>query len=149
MGSSRVTYDVDLCYRRTPDNLERLATALGTLSLTLRGAPPSRKACAEAKAEAPRRSDAPHASHVTASPAPAPAVRVAGAASPDGAPARHRSRTSPATAALRPALRAPRHVRRAHPGPATLSLRRTAPRSARGEPPAGVRCDGPWRRRGR
>ena len=40
MGSARVTYDVDLCYRRTPDNLERLATALGTLKLTLRGAPP-------------------------------------------------------------------------------------------------------------
>ena len=28
MGGARVTYDVDLCYRRTPDNLERLATAL-------------------------------------------------------------------------------------------------------------------------
>ena len=27
MGSSRVTYDVDLCYRRTRDNLERLAAA--------------------------------------------------------------------------------------------------------------------------
>jgi len=39
MGSARVTYDVDLCYRRTPDNLERLAAALGTLNLTLRGAP--------------------------------------------------------------------------------------------------------------
>ncbi len=36
MGSARVTYDVDLCYRRTPDNLERLAAALGSLSLTLR-----------------------------------------------------------------------------------------------------------------
>ncbi len=40
MGSPRVTYDVDLCYRRTRDNLERLAGALGTLNLTLRGAPP-------------------------------------------------------------------------------------------------------------
>jgi len=40
MGSPRVTYDVDLCYRRTTDNLERLASALGTLKLTLRGAPP-------------------------------------------------------------------------------------------------------------
>jgi predicted nucleotidyltransferase len=39
MGSARVTYDVDLCYRRTPENLERLASALGTLNLTLRGAP--------------------------------------------------------------------------------------------------------------
>ena len=27
MGSPRVTYDVDLCYRRTPENLERLARA--------------------------------------------------------------------------------------------------------------------------
>jgi len=40
MGSPRVTYDVDLCYRRTPENLERLARALRTLKLTLRGAPP-------------------------------------------------------------------------------------------------------------
>ena len=39
MGSARVTYDVDLCYRRTSENLERLATALATLNLTLRGAP--------------------------------------------------------------------------------------------------------------
>jgi len=39
MGSARVTYDVDLCYRRTSDNLERLAAALRTLSLALRGAP--------------------------------------------------------------------------------------------------------------
>jgi predicted nucleotidyltransferase len=39
MGSPRVTYDVDLCYRRTSENLERLAAALGTLRLTLRGAP--------------------------------------------------------------------------------------------------------------
>ena len=43
MGGARVTYDVDLCYRRTPDNLERLATALGTMNLTLRGAPPELK----------------------------------------------------------------------------------------------------------
>jgi hypothetical protein len=43
MGSPRVTYDVDLCYRRTSDNLERLAAALSTLSLTLRGAPPDLK----------------------------------------------------------------------------------------------------------
>jgi hypothetical protein len=40
MGSSRVTYDVDLCYRRTSANLVRLAAALRTLTLTLRGAPP-------------------------------------------------------------------------------------------------------------
>jgi hypothetical protein len=38
-----VTYDVDLCYRRPSDNLERLAAALATLNLTLRGAPPELK----------------------------------------------------------------------------------------------------------
>lgn len=38
-GSPRVTYDVDLCYRRTKDNLERLAKALPELKPTLRGAP--------------------------------------------------------------------------------------------------------------
>jgi hypothetical protein len=43
MGSARVTYDVDLCYRRTSDNLERLAAALATPNLTLRGAPPELK----------------------------------------------------------------------------------------------------------
>ncbi len=43
-------YDVDLCYRRTPDNLERLATALGTLDLTLRGAPPELKFRLDAQA---------------------------------------------------------------------------------------------------
>jgi predicted nucleotidyltransferase len=50
MGSSRVTYDVDFCYRRTSDNLERLATALGTLHLTLRGAPPDLKFRLDAQA---------------------------------------------------------------------------------------------------
>jgi predicted nucleotidyltransferase len=50
MGSSRVTYDVDLCYRRTADNLERLATALATLNLTLRGAPPELKFRLDAQA---------------------------------------------------------------------------------------------------
>jgi predicted nucleotidyltransferase len=39
-GSPRVTYDVDLCYRRTSENLVRLAQALGKLKLSLRGAPP-------------------------------------------------------------------------------------------------------------
>ncbi len=39
MGSARVTYDVDLCYRRTPGNLERLASALVQLNPKLRGAP--------------------------------------------------------------------------------------------------------------
>ena len=50
MGSARVTYDVDLCYRRTSDNLERLATAFGTLNLTLRGAPPELKFRLDAQA---------------------------------------------------------------------------------------------------
>jgi predicted nucleotidyltransferase len=50
MGSPRVTYDVDLCYRRTPDNLERLAAALATLTLTLRGAPPELKFRLDAQA---------------------------------------------------------------------------------------------------
>jgi predicted nucleotidyltransferase len=39
-GSSRVTYDTDLCYRRTPDNLPRVVSALQSLNPTLRGAPP-------------------------------------------------------------------------------------------------------------
>jgi predicted nucleotidyltransferase len=39
-GSSRVTFDVDVCYRRTAENLERLATALRELNVSLRGAPP-------------------------------------------------------------------------------------------------------------
>jgi predicted nucleotidyltransferase len=39
-GSPRVTYDVDLCYRRTPENLRKLAEALRELKPTLRGAPP-------------------------------------------------------------------------------------------------------------
>ena len=50
MGSARVTYDVDLCYRRTRANLERLAAALGTLNLTLRGAPPELKFRLDAQA---------------------------------------------------------------------------------------------------
>ena len=40
LGSPRVTYDVDLCYRRTAENLERLAAALNGLAIELRGAPP-------------------------------------------------------------------------------------------------------------
>ena len=50
MGSARVTYDVDLCYRRTSENLERLATALATLTLTLRGAPAELKFRLDAQA---------------------------------------------------------------------------------------------------
>ncbi|HEY8665848.1 MAG TPA: hypothetical protein VIL86_04240 [Tepidisphaeraceae bacterium] len=38
-GSPRVTYDVDLCYERSRENLERLAKAMPELKPTLRGAP--------------------------------------------------------------------------------------------------------------
>jgi predicted nucleotidyltransferase len=38
-GSPHPTYDVDLCYRRDPENLHRLAGALGELHPALRGAP--------------------------------------------------------------------------------------------------------------
>jgi hypothetical protein len=39
-GSPIPTYDVDLSYRRSSENLQRLAAALKTLKPTLRGAPP-------------------------------------------------------------------------------------------------------------
>ena len=39
-GSPRITFDVDLCYRRSPENLRRLAAALTELDISLRGAPP-------------------------------------------------------------------------------------------------------------
>jgi hypothetical protein len=39
MGGARVTFDTDLCYRRTAGNLERLATALAEIHPLLRGAP--------------------------------------------------------------------------------------------------------------
>lgn len=39
LGSALPTYDVDLCYRRTKENLERLAIALRELNPSLRGAP--------------------------------------------------------------------------------------------------------------
>jgi len=39
-GSPIPTYDVDLCYRRTPENLRKLAAALAELRPSLRGAPP-------------------------------------------------------------------------------------------------------------
>jgi predicted nucleotidyltransferase len=38
-GSPLPTYDTDLCYRRTPENLELLARALKEIHPTLRGAP--------------------------------------------------------------------------------------------------------------
>src|SRR5213593_1042178 len=49
-GSPRVTYDVDLCYRRTRENLERLARALRRLKLSLRGAPADLKFRVDARA---------------------------------------------------------------------------------------------------
>ncbi len=39
-GSPQLTFDTDLCYRRTSDNLDRLARALAEIHPTLRGAPP-------------------------------------------------------------------------------------------------------------
>lgn len=39
-GSPRVTYDIDLCYQRTKENLQRLASALKELKPQLRNAPP-------------------------------------------------------------------------------------------------------------
>ena len=40
LGSPRVTFDVDLCYRRTKENLKRLAGALRAINPALRNAPP-------------------------------------------------------------------------------------------------------------
>jgi predicted nucleotidyltransferase len=40
LGSPLPTFDVDLCYRRTEENLQRLAIALREIHPTLRGAPP-------------------------------------------------------------------------------------------------------------
>lgn len=39
-GAARVTYDLDVLYRRSPDNIARLVSALGPLHPYLRGAPP-------------------------------------------------------------------------------------------------------------
>lgn len=38
-GSSAVTFDIDVCYERSTENCERLATALRELNAQLRGAP--------------------------------------------------------------------------------------------------------------
>ena len=38
-GSAHVTYDLDICYRRTKDNIERLCNALEPIHPFLRGAP--------------------------------------------------------------------------------------------------------------
>ena len=40
LGSPVVTLDLDICYARDPENLERLAAALTELHARLRGAPP-------------------------------------------------------------------------------------------------------------
>jgi hypothetical protein len=40
-GHVRATLDLDVCYSRTPENLERLAVALAPLHPILRGAPPN------------------------------------------------------------------------------------------------------------
>jgi hypothetical protein len=39
-GSSRTTVDLDLCYERSKENLERLARAVAPFAPRLRGAPP-------------------------------------------------------------------------------------------------------------
>jgi hypothetical protein len=39
-GHVRATLDLDICYARTPENLQRLARALAPLHPRLRGAPP-------------------------------------------------------------------------------------------------------------
>ena len=39
-GSARVTYDLDVVYARTPQNLARIVTALAPFKPYLRGAPP-------------------------------------------------------------------------------------------------------------
>lgn len=49
-GSPRVTFYVDLCYDRAPDNLQRLASALAELKPTLRGAPPDLAMAFDARA---------------------------------------------------------------------------------------------------
>jgi len=39
-GAAHVTYDIDIVYRRTADNMSRLAAALAPVHPYLRGAPP-------------------------------------------------------------------------------------------------------------
>lgn len=39
-GAARATYDIDLVYRRTPDNIDRIVRALVPIRPYLRGAPP-------------------------------------------------------------------------------------------------------------
>ena len=39
-GSARITHDIDVCYARSPQNLERIVQALAPFKPYLRGAPP-------------------------------------------------------------------------------------------------------------
>lgn len=39
LGGIRPTFDIDVCYRRTPENIRRLAAALAEIHPRLRGAP--------------------------------------------------------------------------------------------------------------
>jgi hypothetical protein len=48
-GSSRTTIDLDLCYARTRDNLERLARAIAPFNPRLRGAPDELPFCWDAQ----------------------------------------------------------------------------------------------------
>ena len=48
-GNPYVYYDIDLCYQRSPKNLERLAAALGELHVWLRNAPPDVPFIADAR----------------------------------------------------------------------------------------------------
>ncbi len=49
-GSPTVTVDLDICYDRTPTNLERLASALAELEVRLRGFPPDLPFAIDARA---------------------------------------------------------------------------------------------------
>jgi predicted nucleotidyltransferase len=48
-GSPRVTFDVDLCYERSDENLKHLESALKEIGVTLRGAPPGLPFIADAR----------------------------------------------------------------------------------------------------
>jgi hypothetical protein len=50
MGGARVTFDTDLCYHRSAENLERLASALAEVNPSLRGAPADLPFILDAKA---------------------------------------------------------------------------------------------------
>ena len=49
-GSPRATFDTDLCYRRTPENLSRLALALKALNVSLRNVPADVRIVLDARA---------------------------------------------------------------------------------------------------